>query len=150
MPEPRLNQTPTTVLSRGVATPIPQVITTDNDLWLKLPDLTASTGWELKPEGVCRDEVCIPISADESEKLLLENAGERWFNITKFARDLGQPCASDVQHRVWSFGPPPYEWQSRAVSAIAPNFTLPDFQGMPHSLSDYLGKKVLLATWASW
>lgn len=146
----RLTQTPATVLSHGAATPITQAITTDNDLWLKLPDLAASTGWELKPEGVCRDDVCIPISAGESEKLLLDNAGQRWFNVAKFARDIRQPCAYDAQYHVWSFGPPPYEWQSRVASTVAPNFTLPDFQGKLHSLSDYRGKKVLLATWASW
>ena len=150
MPETRLNQTPTTVLSHGAATQIAQAITTDNDLWLKLPDLAASTGWELKPEGVCKDDVCIPISDSESERLLLENAGERWFNAAKFARDLGQPCASDALYHVWSFGPPPYEWQSRTGSTVAPDFTLPDFQGKPHPLSDHRGKKVLLATWASW
>jgi peroxiredoxin len=36
------------------------------------------------------------------------------------------------------------------LSLEAPDFTLPDVSGTPHSLSDYRGKKVLLATWASW
>ena len=30
------------------------------------------------------------------------------------------------------------------------DFTLPDLACTAHSLSDYRGQKVLLATWASW
>jgi peroxiredoxin len=32
----------------------------------------------------------------------------------------------------------------------APDFTLPDLAGKPHTLSHLRGKKVLLVTWASW
>ena len=32
----------------------------------------------------------------------------------------------------------------------APDFTLPDIDGTPRSLSELRGKKVFLATWASW
>jgi len=35
-------------------------------------------------------------------------------------------------------------------SLEAPDFTLPDLAGRPHSLSAHRGKKVLLVTWASW
>ena len=31
-----------------------------------------------------------------------------------------------------------------SISSEAPNFSLPDSEGIPHSLSDYKGKKVLL------
>ena len=36
------------------------------------------------------------------------------------------------------------------VGDLAPDFSLPDINGQPHRLSDYRGKKVFLATWASW
>ena len=32
----------------------------------------------------------------------------------------------------------------------APDFTLPDLDGKLHSFSELRGKKVFLATWASW
>jgi peroxiredoxin len=35
-------------------------------------------------------------------------------------------------------------------SLDAPDFSLPDLDGTLHSLSQHRGKKVLLATWASW
>ena len=33
---------------------------------------------------------------------------------------------------------------------MAPDITLPDLAGVPHTLSALRGKKVLLTTWASW
>jgi peroxiredoxin len=35
-------------------------------------------------------------------------------------------------------------------SLDAPDFELPDLAGRKHRLSDHRGKKVLLASWASW
>ena len=36
------------------------------------------------------------------------------------------------------------------VGDRAPDFALPDLAGELHTLSEHRGKKVLLATWASW
>jgi peroxiredoxin len=33
---------------------------------------------------------------------------------------------------------------------VAPDFTLPDLAGVPHTLSALRGNKVFLCTWASW
>jgi cytochrome oxidase Cu insertion factor (SCO1/SenC/PrrC family) len=33
---------------------------------------------------------------------------------------------------------------------LAPDFTLADMEGKKYSLSDFRGKKVLLALWATW
>ena len=53
----------------------------------------------------------------------------------------------DEAHGVVSVGPEP---GSRLAGGEAPDFTLPDFDGVQHSLSQYRGKKVLIMTWASW
>jgi hypothetical protein len=139
-----------TILSGGTTTPVDRALASDGNVWLPLADLTAATGWELKPEGVCRDEVCIPVPEAQAHALLREDGGVTYLNLTGFAKFIGQPFAADEQGRAWSFGPPPYEWQSRVGITEAPDFTLNDFQGRPHSLSDYRGKKVFLVTWASW
>ena len=36
------------------------------------------------------------------------------------------------------------------LSLSAPDFTLPDFNGKLHSLTDFRRQRVLLITWASW
>ena len=41
--------------------------------------------------------------------------------------------------------------RSAALESLeAPDFALPDLDGRVHTLSEHRGKKVLLATWASW
>ena len=120
------------------------------DLWLAASDLTASTGWEIKPEGICRDEVCIPVPADKATALLKEEGAATWLNLAEFARFVGQPYAHDDEHSMWYFGAAPEELRSQLLSLEAPDFTLPDLDGKQHSLSDHRGKKVLLMLWASW
>ena len=149
-PRPASELAAVTILSGGRTTALPRGLVAGDDVWLPLPDLAPATGWELKPEGVCRDEACIPVTEVLAEQILREADGETWFNLTAFARYVEQPVAHDPDARVWSFGPPASEQQSRAATGLAPDFTLPDFAGRPHALSDYRGKKVFLLTWASW
>jgi cytochrome oxidase Cu insertion factor (SCO1/SenC/PrrC family) len=60
-----------------------------------------------------------------------------------------QPVARDAALSTWYFGL--RADQRQALSSLqAPDFTLPDAAGKPHSLSDFRGKKILLVTWASW
>ena len=147
---PTGERAPVTILSGGRTTALGTGQATDDQLWLSLPDLAPATGWELKPEGVCRDDACIPVTPSLAEQWLREGDDGTWFNLTAFARYVEQPVADDPATRVWSFGPPAYEQQGRALSGVAPDFTLPDFAGRAHSLSDYRGQKVFLLTWASW
>jgi hypothetical protein len=114
----------------------------DGNLWLSLDDLEPATGWQLKPEGVCRGEQCVPIPPADSDDFL---RGDH-FNLTRFASHLGQPLVSDPGEDVWVFGEP----VAPTGPLYAPDFTLPDLEGREHTLSDYRGNKVFLATWASW
>ena len=139
-----------TILADGRTTTVPRGSVSGEDVWLREAELSGATGWEIKSEGVCRDEVCVPLSGGLENGLLREQEGERWLNATAFARHVGQPYAHESGKRLWSFGPPTHEWEHRAASDVAPDFTLPDFTGRPRSLSEFLGKKVFLLTWASW
>jgi cytochrome oxidase Cu insertion factor (SCO1/SenC/PrrC family) len=51
---------------------------------------------------------------------------------------------------VWALGVPADERNAALDGLEAPDFTLPDVDGKPHTLSQLRGKKVFLATWASW
>jgi hypothetical protein len=120
------------------------------DLWLTLPDLTRATGFEVKPQGVCRAEVCIPLPAKRKDEFLQKQQGITWFNLSAFARLLHQSVAWDATFAAWDFGPRPAAQNQFVDSLEAPNFTLPDVNGKMHSFADFRGKKVLLLTWASW
>ncbi len=120
-------------------------------LWLTLPELTAVSGWELKPEGVCKGEVCVPVPKARRDVLLRgEPSSEALFNLTEFARLIDQPVAGDQLNSVWYFGPAGWEWRTRLSSREAPDFALPDLAGRLHSLGDLRGRKIFLLFWASW
>ena len=119
-----------------------------DDLWVTLDDLKRATGFVIKPQGVCRDELCFPIPKARSSAFLSKQQSTTWFNLSEFARLLRQPIAHEKE--VWYFGPRADEQNAFISSLVAPDFKLPDMNGKSHSLSEFRGKKVLLVTWASW
>ena len=119
-----------------------------DNLWLSNADLTAASGWELKPEGACKGDVCIPISPLREVEFV--RGGGKAFNLGAFARHLSQPVVHDDKAGVWYFGEAAAKRSDALRSLEAPDFELPDLDGKMHKLSDYRGKKVLLAAWASW
>ncbi len=110
--------------------------------WLEPDQAAAASGWELRPEGLCRGDVCVP--AQESF------AADGKVNLTAFWNHMGMPSASSVDGDVWALGEGAESRAEALRSLEAPDFTLPDLAGTAHSLSDYRGMKTLLATWASW
>ena len=113
----------------------------DGDLWLPLSDLAPATGWEVRPEGVCAGDTCVPLPSGATW------SDDEGFNLSAFARHLGMAEAADADEGVAAFVAA--DAQSGTASVQAPDFTLPDLDGNLHSLSDHRGKKVLLLTWAS-
>ena len=118
-------------------------------LWITTVDLKRATGFELKPQGVCRNELCFPLPKSREQEFVRKSPGKTWFDLVAFARLVHQPVAHDEALATWYFGL--RSDQRQGLSSLeAPDFTLPDMNGKIHSLSDFRGKKVLLLTWASW
>ena len=119
---------------------------TTNGLWLSANDFARVSGFSRKPEGFCKDELCYPVPAARTAEF--ENGGR--YNLAALADLIGQPMVVDEAHRVWCFGEAAENRRRALTSLEAPDFALPDLDGKMHSLSEYRGKKVLLASWASW
>ena len=131
-----------TVLYDGRAIGLSRVTAGADALWIQKMDLPSINGFELKPQGACRDEICIPIP----RPMMRGNQ----FNLTAFAQRIGQRVVADSDARVWSFGEIPVVRGAFLESRIAPEFSVPDRKGRPVKLSQFRGKKVLVVTWASW
>jgi hypothetical protein len=104
-------------------------------------DFATGTGWTIKPEGACRDALCVPLPPDAvvDGRLSLEVAAKR----------LGMPLLHDEEQQVWALGPASVT--GRVLnSAQVPPLTLPDVNGSLFSLESLRGQKVLLVAWASW
>lgn len=138
-----------TIVYDDIATVVSSADVEPGQLWITTSDLTRTTRFEVKPQGVCRDELCFPLPKARSKEFLRQSAGKQWFNLLAFADLVHQPVAHDDALSTWYFGQRSDERQILA-SLQAPDFTLPDVQGKMHSLSDFRGKKVFLITWASW
>jgi hypothetical protein len=134
----------------SVARPPDQLAAAEGDLWVTLADLKRATRYVVKPQGICRDELCFPIPKGRKQAFLNKLGRTTWFNLSEFARLVNQPVAIDAEQATWYFGPRQQEQNAFIDSFIAPDFSLPDANGRIHSLSEYRGKKVLLITWASW
>jgi hypothetical protein len=106
--------------------------------------LRNALGWELKAEGLCRAATCVPV---RDRAALVHDDG---IDLATLARLLDRPLALDADERVAVLGAPAVERAERLRSLDAPDFTLPDLAGRPHSLRDQRGKKTLLIAWASW
>ena len=139
---------PVTILYGDRSSPGASAVIEGNNLWLSLADLHAATGWELKPQGACLNDVCVPIPSGREAEFL--RADGQQFNLAALARLQGQPVVHDDTHGVWFFGETASTRNNALASLQAPDFTLPDLDGHLHSLSQHRGKKILLVSWASW
>ena len=101
-------------------------------------------GWQLKPEGLCRGDTCVPV---RDTAALLDGEG---IDLRTLATLLDRPLALDADEGVAVLGASAADRSHRLASMEAPDFTLPDLQGRLHSLSGYRGRKTLLIAWASW
>lgn len=101
-------------------------------------------GWEIHDGLLCNDAMCIPL-ADESA--LTRDGG---VDLAALSATLDRAVAVDLDERAAFLGGSARERAQALASQHAPDFTLPDLAGRPHSLGEQRGKKILLVAWASW
>ena len=133
---------PFTLIDDGVASPVDAVVSGSHVLVADV-DVARATGWVRKPEGLCRDEMCVPlrdVSSHTSDRL----------ELSAFAAALRRPLALDVEVGVAVLGASADDRSAALGSLRAPDFALPDLSGQMHTLSAQRGKKVLLVAYASW
>lgn len=104
-------------------------------------DFADRTGWEPKPQGLCRGEVCVPAPGSLRDDGTLD--------VEVAAARLGMPVVHDAQHGVWSIGPATATGKALAT-AVAADPELVTRDGSPFRLSSLRGRKVLLVAWSSY
>lgn len=104
-------------------------------------ELRARSGWELKPEGLCKGDRCVIVPPDARRP-------DGSLDAIVLSERLGMALVHDETHGLWALGP---ESGGRALTDVrAPELTLPDLDGKPFPTSGLRGQKVLLLAWASW
>jgi hypothetical protein len=132
-----------TILQQSSEAPVQASLEADA-IRVRADDIAAALGWELKPEGFCLGPVCYPVP--EGSDLVTDDG----VDLAGLAALLGRPLAVDQAHNAAFLGTAATERADSISSLHAPNFTLPDLDGAPHTLSGHRGSKVLLVAYASW
>ena len=110
---------------------------------LRVPasEFSSVTGWDAKPEGMCRGEVCVPapgaLGADGA------------LDVSIAADRLGMPLVHDSDHGVWALGSATLGGRA-LTTAVAADPELLTFDKKPFHLSSLRGKKVILLAWSSY
>ncbi len=115
-------------------------------LWIPQNETERVSGWAFTGEGLARGGVTVAVPAGKNEEFVREGS----INLAAFWRLMEKPAVSSEAGDVWVLGAGAAERAAALHSLRAPDFTLPDLDGKLHSLSDFRGKKVFLASWASW
>lgn len=98
-------------------------------------EFAIATGWEIKPQGACKGEVCVPL-------------GDGGFDLLSGAQALGMAVVHDDDAGLWAIGPETIGGRALAT-AEAPDLGLPDvLTGEPFHLAGLRGRKVVLTAWA--
>ena len=106
------------------------------DIDTERPDLSL-LGWDHKPEGLCRHDVCIPVPAGP-------------LDLTGFAAAVRRPLVIDAMSGVGAIGASSMQRGATLRSGVAPDFALRDLAGREWTLSQFRGRKVVLYAYASW
>jgi peroxiredoxin len=121
----------------------------DGRAWVPLAALPDLIGWGVRPEGLCRGDVCVPMSAERRAALVLDGQ----LDLVGAAQLLGRASvidAEDAARPVIALALDPESRRQALDDLHAPDFVLPDLEGNEHALSEWQGQKKLLVTFASW
>lgn len=91
-----------------------------------------ATGWEIKPEGACKAEVCVPLA-------------DTGFDLVGTAERLGMAVVHEPG--LWAVGPETLAGRALA-SADASDFHLSDLDGDEFRMTSLRGQKALVVSWA--
>jgi len=93
-----------------------------------------ATGWQIKPEGACKGDVCVPLPA-------------RGFSVASVTERLGMAVVHEPSAGLWAIGPE--TMGGRALTSVdTSDFALPDLDGNEFRLRSLHGQKVALVAWA--
>ena len=116
------------------------IITDDRLDRAPLPRIRHRDGWDPKPEGLCRGEVCVPAPDVRRD--------DGTVDVVAAATRLGMPVVHDEDHGLTAIGPGSATGHTLST-ATAQDPELIDRDGNPFRLSSLHGRKVLLVAWAS-
>lgn len=106
-------------------------------LKVSVDEFERGTGWQIKPEGACKGDVCIPLTGVSDGEV----------DVRQVAETMQMPIAEAPERGLYALGPESIGGRA-LVTAKAPELELPDLSGKRIKLSDLLGQKIMVYAWA--
>ncbi len=104
------------------------------DINMTAAEFQQVTDWEIKAEGACRGDVCVPLPDGD-------------FDAAAVLDRLGMAVVHEAELGLSAIGPETLSGRSLS-STDASDFCLPDLDGRSFELASLAGEKVLLVAWA--
>jgi hypothetical protein len=121
-----------------------EAVADDGRLLVEPPDLGEAVGWTLKPEGLCRDDRCVPVG--DRTALLVDGR----VDLAAVAGVLGRLAVVDAEAGLVAMALAS-EQRHQAIDGLqAPPFALADLEGTTHHLDEWRGQKKLIVAFSSW
>lgn len=108
-------------------------------------DFAALTGWQLRDEGLCNGDACVPVRDRERA-----TPRPGVLDLTAIVPLLDRRIVVDEPAGVVSVGSTGQARRDALISRVAPAFTLPGLDGATHSLEDLRGRLTVLVTFSTW
>jgi hypothetical protein len=121
-----------------------EVVGPPGTLLLTPASLLAVTGWELKPEGLCREDVCVPTRSRTDVQV------DGRVDLRVVSELLGRPLAIDDETAVAALGESAATRAAQLASGRVDDLVLHEIDGAPIAWPALGRKKKVLVTWASW
>jgi hypothetical protein len=119
--------------------------TPDDGRLLVAPErLVEALGWELKRQGLCRDDVCIPVR-DRAALFVGDH-----LDLSAVAAALGRAVVVDPAAGIAAVAMDAEGRRQALDSLRAPSIALDDLDGHQHRLDEWRGQRKLLVAFASW
>ena len=117
---------------------------TDGRILLEPGQLAGALGWTLKPEGLCRDDVCVPVR----DRATLYH--DDHLDLAAVVGALGRSVVIDADAGIAAVALGAEQRREALQLLTAPDFELADLDGALHRLSEWRGTKRLLHAFSSW
>jgi len=115
------------------------------DVHLPVAEFADLTGWEAKPEGLCRGEACVPAPG-----ALTGASNNLVVDVTVAAQKLGMPLVHDAKHNIWALGASTITGRALASAVAAFPSSLIDAMGRTFDFNSLRGRRIIMIAWASW
>ena len=120
------------------------IVMLDGGPLIDVDALENALGWTLKPQGLCKDDTCVIVP--DRAALMSDDK----LDVTAVAALIDRPAATDEVSGLVAIGAPRELRRAALNDMQAPDFVLPDLDGLPVNFSDHRSKKRLLVTFSSW